>query len=200
MSRLGSLLLVLAATLAIAAPLRAAPADFPAPFDAEDDLLGRYWTWLKLKLGAPEDFPLPPITVEPLPVNVRMAFVFPTEGAPWQELRIALSPRAVDRFAGDERLVVVGELAHELVHYAMVLQENRWNLRAPVMVNHVPHHCDPGYMDLTRRMGGFIWDVYHSPDAVRGVEMMVRRACWREGNGLPLSARGTIAVEGPSDG
>lgn len=50
-----------------------------------------------------------------MPRNVRMAFAYPAEAAPWQEMRIMVSPRSIDQAAGGN-FVVIAELAHGLVH------------------------------------------------------------------------------------
>ena len=156
--------------------------DLPPPLDQEAHLIERYWTWLKEEAGAPANFPWPSIHIEPLPRTVSMAFVFPTHEAPWHEARIVMSPRSIDRANGPDRLTVVGELAHEMVHYILVLAENGWNLDAGVLKNEVHHHCDDEFMRLTRQVGDFIWKVYHSNDAVRSIDQMVRLACWRDGH------------------
>lgn len=177
--------LVAALTLALATPSSAnRVVQVPTPLDAEAFLIERYWQWLKAETGAPADLPWPEITVEPLPPTVRMAFVFPTPEARSQAKRVVLSPRAIDRAAGADRLVVVGELAHELVHYVLVMKENRWRYRAPTFLNRRHHHCDTEFQRLTRGIGTLFWEVYHSMDAVRSVEHMVRQACMRDGHKL----------------
>lgn len=156
--------------------------ELPSPFDQERDLIDRYWSWLTTEVNAPPHLPWPRIVVEPLPTTVRMAFVFPSEEAPWRKMRVVLSPRSVDRAAGPDRLIVVGELAHELVHYVLVLAENEWDVDAEIFRNDVHHHCDLEFMRLTRQIADFIWNIYHSNDAVRSVNHMVDLACWRDGH------------------
>lgn len=161
----------------------------PPPFDEENMIIERYWSWLKSEVGAPPNLPWPRIEIEPLPRAVRMAFVFPTQEAPWRETRIVISPRSIDRASGPERLSVVGEFAHELVHYVLVLAENRWDFEAETLRNDVHHHCDDEFMRLTRQIADFIWDTYHSNDAVRSIDHMVRLACWRDGHGIGTALR-----------
>ncbi|SDJ48058.1 hypothetical protein SAMN04488026_101836 [Aliiruegeria lutimaris] len=156
------------------------PDDLPPPFDEEIYLIERYWTWLKAEVNAPLSVLWPRIEIEPLPKTVRMAFVFPTEAAPWQETRIVISPRTVDRAAGPDRPAGIGELAHEVVHYILVLSENVWDAEADVLRNDRLHHCDHEFMRLSRKVSYFIWEVYHSNDAVRSVHRMVNLACWRD--------------------
>lgn len=158
--------------------------NLPEPFNEEIYILERYWAWLKSEVDAPADLPWPRVEVGPLPRTVKMAFFFPTENAPWQKTRIVISPRSVDRAKGSERLSVVGELAHEIVHYVMLLEENGWHLDAEVLRNEIHHHCDHSFMRLTRQIAHFIWEVYHSNDAVRSVHQMVHLACWRDGHVL----------------
>lgn len=158
------------------------PVVLPAPLDRDAALVERYWTWLKAEVGAPTDLPWPMIEVAPLPSTVRMAFVFPTEEVPWHRTRIVISPRSVDRATGPDRLMVLGELAHEMVHYVLLLAENRWDVGAEVLHNDVHHHCDREFMRLTRRIADFIWETYHSADTVRAIDYMVHQACWRDGH------------------
>lgn len=163
--------------------------DLPSPFDNERDLIGRYWAWLKAELDAPPDLPWPKIYVEPLPHTVSMAFVFPTLDEPWRKTRIVISPRAIDRANGSERLVTVGELAHEMVHYIMVLSENGWDFDAEILRNEVHHHCDKEFMRLTQKIVDFIWEIYHSNDAIRSISHMVQLACWRDGHAVGTFGR-----------
>jgi hypothetical protein len=158
--------------------------ELPPPLDEETFLIERYWSWLKAEVDAPSDLPWPRIDIEPLPRTVRMAFIFPTAEAPWRQTRIVISPRSVDRAAGSERLSVVGELAHEIVHYVLILAENGWDFEADIMRNDVHHHCDHEFMRLTRQIANFIWVTYHSNDAIRSVDHMVQLACWRDGHGI----------------
>lgn len=161
----------------------------PPPLKEESYIIERYWSWLKTEVDAPADFPWPRVDIEPLPRAVKMAFVFPTEEAPWHQTRIVISPRTADRASGPERLSVVGEFAHEMVHYVLVLAENDWNLDADTLRNEVHHHCDQEFMRLTTKIADFIWEVYHSNDAVRSVHHMVHLACWRDGHALSGIAR-----------
>lgn len=161
----------------------------PAPLNEEMMVIERYWSWLKMETGAPANLTWPRIKVEPLPRTVRMAFFFPTEEAPWRETRIAVSPRSIDRAAGPHRLAVVGELAHELVHYVLVLKENGWVADAATYRNDRHHHCDPEFKRLTREIAVFLWNTYHSNEAVRSVEHMIQLACWRDGHDFGVSVR-----------
>jgi hypothetical protein len=189
-------LLLRAALVALLLPLNPMPArpsssevDLPMPLDLEADLVTRYWSWLLEEVDAPPGLPWPRIEIAPLPRTVRMAFVYPTSDVPWQEMQIVMSVRSIDRAAGPEHLVVVGELAHELVHYVLVLKENGWDVSGETFRQAEHHHCQPEFMRLTRQVGQFIWDVYHSPASVRSVEHMVRLACWRDGHQIGKIAR-----------
>lgn len=161
----------------------------PQPLDEESVLVERYWIWLKAQVGAPADLPWPHIEIEPLPRTVRMAFVFPSEAAPWIQTRVILSPGAIDRAAGPQRLEVIGELAHEIVHYVLVMEENDWVIDAATYKNDVHQHCDPEFMRLNRQISKFIWDTYHSNDAIRSIDHMVQLACWRDGHNLGAAAK-----------
>ncbi len=163
--------------------------DLPYPLDQERYLFERYWEWLKVELNAPPKLPWPTMEIEPLPPTVKMAFSFPTADEPWQKTRIIISPRAIDRASGSERLTVVGEVAHEIVHYALVLLENNWDVEAHVLKNDKHHHCNHDFMRLTGKIADFIWDTYHSNDAVRSINHMVQFACWRDGHEISSNRR-----------
>lgn len=176
----GSLQLAPPSAIATAAPAPAAQS-LPPPFDRHGELVGRYLDWLAAETGAPADPPWPPVTVEHLPPTVRMGFFFPSAEAPWQEMRIAVSPRSIDRAAGEDGLAVLGELAHEYAHYAQLMQENGWQTELPVFAGGAEHHCDPEFVRLTSGMAEMIWNSYHSSDAVRSIAFMNDRACSLEG-------------------
>lgn len=158
--------------------------DVPPPLDVNAALIERYWDWLKLETGAPFWLAPPPIEVAPLPRAVRMAFVFPVESRSWEIPRIMISPRAIDRAQSGERLVVIAELAHELVHFVLLMRENGWDIDRSVYANEIHHHCDAEFQRLTRQVAEFLWQAYHSRDTTRAVEQMVRLACWRDGHVL----------------
>jgi hypothetical protein len=113
-----------------------------------------------------------------------MAFLFPTDHAPDNDLKIVIAPHTIARAKGDQRLEVLSELAHEFVHYVLILQENGWNHDRPKMINNRSHHCDPEFMRLTRHVGEVIWQAYHSSNLVRSVDQMVQLSCWRDGYNL----------------
>jgi hypothetical protein len=174
-------------SLCLMLPRAVAAADvlwLPPPLDAQAALIGRYADWLTAEAGAPAGLGWPPVTIEPLPRAVRMAFVFPTPQAPGQQMRIILSPHSIDRAAGGQMLAVLGELAHELSHYVLLMAENGWQTDRQVFVNTVHHHCDPEFQRLSAGMGPVIWRTYHSADAVRAIDHMVGLACWRDGHDL----------------
>ena len=118
-----------------------------------------------------------------------MVLQFPTEAAPHRELRIIASVRSIERAAAGEELIVIGELGHELVHFVLLLKENDWDPSRRPMENRIHHHCDPTFMRLARHVGTIIWDSYHSNDAVRSIDHMVRLSCWRDGHRIRLEAQ-----------
>ena len=158
----------------------------PQPLAYDSDLFDRYWQWAKTELQAPQDLPAPLITVEPLPQAVKMAFYFPTAAYPQERLRIVMSPRALDRAATGERLRVLGELAHEVAHYLLLLSENDWQHRSRAFRNDIHHHCDPTFQRLIRHVGTILWSAYHSNSVVRAIDHMVQRSCWEDGHRIAL--------------
>lgn len=152
---------------------------------AEDgDLLIQYWSWLSVETGAPDYLPAPDVVVEKLPNNIRMGLFHPTRFEPDNQLRIVISPRAIDRADGDERLIVVSEIAHELVHYFLLMKEHEWAYER-IRFEPARHgHCDAEFQRLTRHIGQIIWNAYHSNTVLRAVEQMVHRSCWEEGDQL----------------
>ncbi len=111
-----------------------------------------------------------------------MAMVFPTRNNPERVLLIVMSPHALDRAASGQRLRVLGERAHEVVHYLLLLAENDWNHSARVPIDDAHHHCDPTFQCLTRHMGRILWDAYHSNSVVRAIDHMVQLSCWEDGH------------------
>jgi hypothetical protein len=174
---------------AVALPAASDALRLPPPLDRDAGLVARYMDWLAAETGAPAGLTWPQVTVEPLPKTVRMGFFFPTGDTPDREMRIVLSPRSLDRAAADEQLVVLGELAHELSHYILLMAENGWDTGRESYADAVHHHCDPGFQRLTRGMGEVIWQTYHSNDALRSIDAMVSRACRRDGAMLAAQVR-----------
>lgn len=158
--------------------------DLPKVLAHDANLFDRYWSWLELELEAPANLPAPKIAVEPLPHNVRMALFYPTQQQPDTEIRIVISPRTIDRAAAGQNLEVLGELAHEVVHYLLLISENNWDYRRSPFQIAAHHHCDQEFRRLTRKIGEFIWHSYHSSDAVRHINQMVQRSCWEDGHAL----------------
>jgi hypothetical protein len=153
------------------------------------ELFDRYWRWLKVEVSAPTDLPEPLVQVEPLPSQAKMALFYPTAQSPETRLRIVISPRAIQRAKAGKRLEVLGELAHEVVHYMLLLNENGWNHESPTFNLAEHHHCDLEFQRLTKHVGTVIWNAYHSADAVRAIESMVQRSCWTDGHRIGESRR-----------
>ncbi|MGI9464407.1 MAG: hypothetical protein ACR2OM_10725 [Aestuariivirgaceae bacterium] len=158
--------------------------NLPQPLHHDADLFNLYWTWVKAQTGAPPGLPAPLVSVEPLPSGVKMALFFPTANNRQRSLRIAVSPQAIDRAAAGARLQVIGELAHELVHYVLLLSENGWRHRSAEFINDVHHHCDHTFQRLTRHVATILWNAYHSSDVMRGIDHMVQLSCWEDGHRL----------------
>jgi hypothetical protein len=90
-----------------------------------------------------------------------------------------VSPWSIDRAAVPDRLVVVGELAHGVVHYGLVLRENGWDFSAEILDQAEHHHCQPEFMRLTQQVGNF-----RRADGL---------ACWLDGHKIGRSQRRTQA-------
>lgn len=139
----------------------------PEPLSQDAELVDRYWQWLKTDLQAPLDLPPPHIDVEPLPTNAEMALYFPSAEEPQRELRIVISPRMIQMAQAGERLEVLRALAHEIVHYVMLMAENDWDYERRAFENSIHHHCDPTFQRLTRH-----------------VASVIQLSCWEEGHQL----------------
>lgn len=156
----------------------------PETVAQDTDLLIQFWSWLSNETGAPDYLPAPDIVVENLPNNVSMGLFYPTRFDPDKQLRIVVSKRAIDNAIGDDRLVLIGGIAHELVHYFLLMKEHDWNYER-IRFEPARHgHCDVEFQRLTRHIGQIIWNAYHSNAVLRTVEQMVRRSCWEEGDQL----------------
>ena len=155
-----------------------------AELQQDSDLLDHFWVWLKQETGAPDYLPAPDISIEPLPNNNKMALLYPTVFDADVALRVVISPNTLQRAVGDGRLLVLSELAHELVHYVLLLQEHDWQY-ALFRFNKAQHgHCDAEFQRLNRHIAEIIWQSYHSNVTVRAVDQLIQKACWESGHQL----------------
>lgn len=162
--------------------------NLPKSLSVDTDLIEIYWQWLKVETTAPADTPIPDIVIEDLPSNAKMALFYPTQFKPDEALRITISERAIERAKAGDRLLVLSELAHELVHYILLMQEHKWAFSRYRFDIARHGHCDPEFQRLSKEIGQVIWQAYHSDALLRDVAQMVQKACWE--NGHVLSAPG----------
>ena len=166
--------------------LTATPA-IPDVLLKDKDLLDRYWSWLKIQTGAPDDLPWPTIVVRKLPSNIRMVLNYPTRSKPETPYEVRISEFAISRAANGQRLLVLSELGHELVHHVLLQKEHDWTFNRHVYNNATHGHCDTEFQTLAKHVSSVIWDAYHSNNLIRDVEQMTRKSCWESGQ--ILSAR-----------
>ena len=77
---------------------------------------------------------------------------------------------------------MLGELAHEVVHDLLLLEEDNWDHSARVLKNDVHHNCDPTFQRLTRHIGNILWDAYYSSSVARAIDHMVQLSCCEDGH------------------
>lgn len=128
------------------------------PIDFGD--VNRIWERLKKDVGAPMDFPPPPIVLDwEVPIIARMGFQYPSKDFPDSRLQISVAPRTLDMM---EREIIVWALGHELAHYLFLLRENNYDLTKKVFTANRKHHCDPEYKKVTQGVADEMWNIYHS--------------------------------------
>mgnify|MGYP005630664549 FL=1 len=155
----------------------------PSPLNKDADILTYYWDWLTEELNAPLNIPYPSIKVGDLPANKLMGLMFPTFNNPQTPLEIIISKREMNRSENGFDLEVLGNVAHEIVHYLLLLSDHNWDhTQSEFMLrNNAKEHCDPEFMRLVRHFGTFVWNAYHSNYTVRAINQTVSRSCWEEG-------------------
>ncbi len=187
--RLPTLCLCLIVSL-LAGPFKPADAGFrtqlqlPEALSQDTDLLERYWVWLLRQTNAPSDLPFPDITIEEMQSNIRMQLLRPGFQNRSEQWRIAISPQTIKRAEQGERLIVLSEVGHELVHHLLLLQEHQWSYSRSFYNPPKHRHCDQEFQYLVAGVAQVIWSAYHSSDLVRAVEQMNQKACWEGGHVL----------------
>ncbi len=176
---------IFAALIAAAAPANAADPKpelrsmelVQPPIDWGD--INRIWRLLKNEVGAPENFPPPPIVLDwDVPWYGRMGFQYPTAEHPEWRLQISIAPRTIDMYLMQKKyeLILFG-IGHELAHYLFLLRHNRYDLTLKIFDPGRPHHCDKEFVRVTRRIAQEIWNIYHSDDALSQMRLEVERSC-----------------------
>jgi len=145
----------------------------PVPIDLE--LVNRLWEYGKKRVGAPDDLPPPPITLDwEVPRIARMAMQYPTVQEPNYPIQISIAPRVVDM---EDRLLVTWAIGHEITHYLFLMREFDWNHKQATYNPTRKHHCDPEFKDITKGMGEVLWNVYHSTDFIMKVRDEIVKSC-----------------------
>ena len=146
---------------------------------ATDDLdwliINRVWTFVKTQTGAPADLPMPPIFVSAdMPAAARMMFQYPTRENPQDRMVIMINPTTLETY---DRDMIDWGLGHELTHYAMILQENNWDLTRETYNQTILHHCNREFMRITRQIADLIYSVYHDERDRYQMYHQVQRSC-----------------------
>lgn len=138
-------------------------------------LLNRIWEILKKEVGAPKDFPPPPLTLDwEVPPSARMGYQYPTAEHPENRSQISLAPRTLDMFG--EEMLLFG-ISHELTHYLFLLKHNEFDVNKKFFDPGKPQHCDPEYQRVMRIVTDVIWDIYQSDPMRNQMHAEIRRSC-----------------------
>ncbi|MBL94453.1 MAG: hypothetical protein CMF70_04030 [Magnetovibrio sp.] len=79
---------------------------------------------------------------------------------------------------------MLGKIAHELVHYVKLLKDNNSEPDSAAFFGWPHGHCNKIYQKLVGQMGLINWNAYHSIKAVRDIDQMIQRVCWKRGKAL----------------
>lgn len=138
------------------------------------------WKFIKQSTGAPDDLVMSPIIVSSdMPVGARMMFQYPTEGNSNDRILILINPATLETY--DTNMVSWG-IGHELTHYAMLLQENSWDLHREYYTQTIRHHCNPKFMRITKEIADLITSVYHDEQSKYQMYHQVQRSCVNQPN------------------
>ena len=138
-------------------------------------VINQEWQFIKEQTGAPADLPLPPIIFsKDMPAAARMMFQYPTDENPEDRMIIMINPRTMQDY---DREMIDWGLGHELTHYAMILEENAWDLTRKTYVQETRHHCNPRFMRITRQIADLIYNIYHDERAKYQMYHQVQRSC-----------------------
>ena len=145
----------------------------PPPIDFQS--INRIWKWLTSEIGAPADFPPPPLALDwEVPLFAKMGFQYPTEEYPNTRLQISIAPRTIDMESPKMLLFGIG---HELAHYLFLLRDNDYNLAKHVFAPGKPHHCDLAFMEITRGVADLIWSMHHDSPVRDAMYAEIDKSC-----------------------
>ncbi len=136
------------------------------------------WEMLKEEVGAPGDFPPPPLVLDwEVPHKARMGFQYPTVNYPQYPLMVSIAPRTIDTW--HHELVTYG-VGHELLHYLFLLRDNGFDLEKRTFDEASPHHCNREFMRISRLIADRIWDMYHSTEHRSVMYDEVTKSCFNQ--------------------
>jgi len=150
------------------------------PPEIDYDVIGRLWDFVKTSTHAPADLPPPKLVLDwHVPPFARMGFQYPTEKFPEYAMQISIAPRTIEHYSKE---MVTWGVGHELVHYAFILRENKWQRGQTTFQDQLKHHCNPEFKHLTRAIADQIWHVYHSDTQRAAMYDEVEKSCFNEPN------------------
>ena len=146
----------------------------PGLSDLDWPVIELEWKFIKQRVGAPINLPMPLITVETLPPGARMMFEFPTSSDSDSDMKISIAPETLKNYGYEMTTWGVG---HELTHYAFIMRDNDWNHTKKTFVHKFPHHCNPEFMSITRDLAEVIYQVHHGQRERYMMLNEVQRSC-----------------------
>jgi hypothetical protein len=150
------------------------------PPEIDYDVIARMWDFVKLTTHAPGDLPPPRLVLDwHVPPFARMGFQYPTDKYPDYPMQISIAPRTIEQYSKE---MVSWGVGHELVHYAFILRENHWRRGQATFQDHLKHHCNPEFKQITRAIADEIWNIYHSDTQRAAMYDEVEKSCFNEPN------------------
>jgi hypothetical protein len=90
-----------------------------------------------------------------------MGFQYPTDKFPEYQMQISIAPRTIEQYSKE---MVSWGVGHELVHYAFILRENHWRHGQATFQDHLKHHCNPEFKQITRAIADEFWKTAANTD------------------------------------
>ena len=129
---------------------------------------------------SPRDLPPPRLELDwHVPPFARMGFQYPTDKFPEYQMQISIAPRTIEQYSKE---MVSWGVGHELVHYVFILRENHWHYGQATFQDHLKHHCNPEFKQITRAIADEIWKIYHSDTQRAAMYDEVEKSCFNEPN------------------
>ena len=150
------------------------------PPEIDYDVINRMWDFVKHNTHAPRDLPPPRLVLDwHVPPFARMGFQYPTDKFPEYQMQISIAPRTIEQYSKE---MVSWGVGHELVHYVFILRENHWRYGQATFQDHLKHHCNPEFKQITRAIADEIWKIYHSDTQRAAMYDEVEKSCFNEPN------------------